>query len=42
MQNGSLVEAVVNANSYNVSTRAVDRLQQLNIDIDIAYKNTTL
>ena len=42
MQNGSLVEAVVNANSYNVSTRAVDRLQQLNIDIDIAYKNTSL
>jgi hypothetical protein len=42
LQNGSLVEAVVNSNSYNVSTRAVDRLQQLNIAIDIAFKNTTL
>jgi len=28
--------------TYNVATRAVDRLQQLNIQIQIAYKNTTL
>ena len=42
LQNGNLVEAVVTSNSYNVATRAVDRLQQLNIAIDIAFKNTTL
>ena len=42
LQNGSLVEATIVPTTYNVATRAVDRLQQLNIQIQIAYKNTTL
>jgi hypothetical protein len=42
LQNESLVEATIVPTTYNVATRAVDRLQQLNIQIQIAYKNTTL
>jgi hypothetical protein len=39
---GQLVEAVVNANSYQFVTRRNDQLQQLQIEIAVAYKNNIL
>lgn len=39
---GNLVEAVVNANSYQFVTRRNDQLQQLQIEIAVAYKNNIL
>lgn len=42
LQDGALVEAVIVPTEYRVNKRAVDRLQQLNVTIDIAYKNTTV
>lgn len=42
LQNGSLVEAVIVPTTYNIARRSSDNLQQLNVAINIAYKNTTL
>jgi hypothetical protein len=42
LQDGELIEAVIVPTSYRVETRQVDRLRQLNMQIRIAYKNTTL
>ena len=39
---GNLVEAVVNANQYQFVTRRNDQLQQLQIEIAVAYKNNIL
>jgi len=39
---GELVEAVVNANTYQFVTRRNDQLQQLQIEIAVAYKNDIL
>ena len=39
---GQLVEAVVNANSYQFVTRRNDQLQQLQLEVAIAYKNNIL
>ena len=39
---GTLVEAVVNANQYQFVTRRNDQLQQLQIEIAVAYKNDIL
>ena len=39
---GKLVEAVVNANQYQFVTRRNDQLQQLQIEIAVAYKNNIL
>jgi hypothetical protein len=39
---GQLVEAVVNANQYQFVTRRNDQLQQLQIEIAVAYKNNIL
>jgi hypothetical protein len=39
---GQLVEAVVNANAYQFVTRRNDQLQQLQIEIAVAYKNNIL
>ena len=39
---GQLVEAVVNANQYQFVTRRNDQLQQLQLEIAIAYKNNIL
>ena len=39
---GNLVEAVVNANSYQFVTRRNDQLQQLQLEVAIAYKNNIL
>jgi hypothetical protein len=39
---GNLVEAVVNANQYQFVTRRNDQLQQLQIEIAVAYKNNVL
>ena len=40
--NGTLVEAVVNANQYQFVTRRNDRLTQLQIEIAVAYDNNIL
>jgi hypothetical protein len=40
--NGTLEEAVVNTNTYQFVTRRNDRLQQLQIEIACAYKNSIL
>ncbi len=40
--NGELVEGVVNANQYQFVTRRNDQLQQLQIEIAVAYKNNIL
>jgi hypothetical protein len=42
LQDGELIEAVIVPNTYNVSRSAVDKTQQLNVQIRIAYKNYTL
>jgi hypothetical protein len=39
---GQLVEAVVNANQYQFVTRRNDQLQQLQLEVAIAYKNNIL
>ena len=39
---GQLVEGVVNANQYQFVTRRNDQLQQLQIEIAVAYKNSIL
>ena len=39
---GELVEAVVNANQYQFVTRRNDKLQQLQIEVAVAYKNNIL
>jgi len=39
---GTLVEAVVNANTYQFVTRRNDQLQQLQLEIAVAYKNNIL
>ena len=39
---GQLVEAIVNANTYQFVTRRNDRLTQLQIEIAVAYKNSIL
>ena len=40
--NGTLVEAVVNANQYQFVTRRNDRLTQLQIEVAVAYDNNIL
>jgi len=40
--NGELVEGIVNANQYQFVTRRNDQLQQLQIEIAVAYKNNIL
>jgi len=40
--NGTLVEAVVNANQYQFVTRRNDRLTQMQIEIAVAYDNNIL
>ena len=40
--NGTLVEAVVNANQYQFVTRRNDRLTQLQIEVAVAYDNSIL
>jgi len=40
--NGTLVEAVVNANQYQFVTRRNDRLTQLQIELAVAYDNNIL
>ena len=39
---GQLVEAVVNANQYQFVTRRNDQLQQLQLEVAVAYKNNIL
>ena len=39
---GQLVEAIVNANTYQFTTRRNDRLTQLQVEVAVAYKNTIL
>jgi hypothetical protein len=39
---GDLVEAVVNTNQYQFVTRRNDQLQQLQIEVAVAYKNNIL
>jgi len=39
---GELVEGIVNANQYQFVTRRNDQLQQLQIEIAVAYKNNIL
>jgi hypothetical protein len=39
---GQLVEAVVNANTYQFTTRRNDRLTQLQVEVAVAYKNNIL
>jgi len=39
---GTLVEAVVNANQYQFVTRRNDQLQQLQLEVAVAYKNNIL
>jgi len=39
---GNLVEAVVNTNTYQFVTRRNDQLQQLQLEIAVAYKNNIL
>jgi hypothetical protein len=39
---GELVEAVVNANTYQFVTRRNDQLQQLQLEVAVAYKNNIL
>jgi len=40
--NGQLVEAIVNANTYQFTTRRNDRLTQLQVEVAVAYKNNIL
>jgi len=42
LQDGALVEAVVSADSYSLSRRVNDNLQQLALSVQVAYKNTIL
>lgn len=42
LQNGVLVEAVMIPTEYRLNTRQVDKLNQINFAINIAYKNNTL
>jgi hypothetical protein len=42
LQDGELVEAIVNTTNYRVSRNEVDNVQQLNISLNVAYKNVTL
>ena len=39
---GQLVEAIVNANTYQFTTRRNDRLTQLQVEVAVAYKNNIL
>jgi hypothetical protein len=39
---GQLVEAIVNANTYQFTTRRNDRLTQLQVEVAVAYKNAIL
>jgi hypothetical protein len=39
---GAMVEAIVNTNSYQFYTRRNDRLQQLQVEISVAYRNSIL
>lgn len=39
---GALVEGIVNTNSYQFYTRRNDRLQQLQVEISVAYRNSIL
>jgi len=42
LQNGVLIEAVMIPTEYRLNTRQVDKLNQINFAINIAYKNNTL
>jgi hypothetical protein len=42
LQDGELIEAIVNTTNYRVSRNEVDNVQQLNISLNVAYKNVTL
>jgi hypothetical protein len=37
-----LVPVVVQTNTYNVRKRVVDKLQQISVDVQVAYENTAL
>jgi len=39
---GALVEGIVNTNNYQFYTRRNDRLQQLQVEISVAYRNSIL
>jgi hypothetical protein len=42
LQDGELIEAIINTTNYRVSRNEVDNVQQLNISLNVAYKNVTL